>query len=80
MIGMVSMLGWFGGLWPRLALVGVGVAVLVAWRANDVHSIRQAERGRIAEKDRANVSKADAAARKSLAGSGGVRDPYARRD
>lgn len=77
---MISILGWFGGFWPRVALAAGALAVLVAWRANDVHQIRQAERGRIAEQDRRNVEKADRAATKSRTGSGGLLDPYARRD
>ena len=77
---MISILGWFGGLWPRVALVAGAVAVLVAWRAYDVHQIREAERDRIAKRDAANVSKANTAARKSVSGVGGVLDPYARRD
>jgi hypothetical protein len=77
---MISILSWFGGVWPRVALAAGAIAVLVAWRAHDVHQIREAERGRIAKQDAANVSKANSAAAKSRSATGGLLDPYARRD
>lgn len=77
---MISILGWFGGLWPRVALVAGALACLVWWRASDVSAIRAAERARIEAKDRANVTRAENAAAKSRTGSGGLLDPYARRD
>lgn len=80
MNAVLSIAGWLGGLWPRVALIAGAVAVLVAWRASDVSAIRAAERARIEAQDRANVSKADSAARKSRTGSSGVLDPYARAD
>ena len=77
---VLSIAGWLGGLWPRVALIAGAVAVLVAWRASDVSAIRAAERARIEAKDRAHVQRAETAGRKSLSGSGGVRDPYTRVD
>ena len=80
MNAVLSIAGWLGGLWPRVALIAGAVAVLVAWRASDVSAIRAAERARIEAKDRAHVQRAETAARKSVTGSSGVRDPYTRTD
>lgn len=77
---ILTALGWFGGFWPRVGLLAAALAAVVWWRAEDVSAIRAAERARIAEQDRNNVTKADSAARKSRSNSGGLLDPYARRD
>ena len=35
-----TVLGWFGGFWPRVGLIAVALASVVSWRAYDVHKQR----------------------------------------
>ena len=82
---VLGIAGWFGGLWPRVALIAGALAALVAWRAYDVskHEARGAAKAaaRIekATDNAANLGKR--AADKSITGGvRGQRDPTTRND
>jgi hypothetical protein len=81
MVVLMGAMRWL--LSPTGSLIA-GVVVLFGFWQVDRYSQRQkgasAALVRVQEADKRNVSKADDAARKSRAGSSGVRDPYLRSD
>jgi hypothetical protein len=78
---LARVFAWF--LTPTGTWIAGAVVLFGAWQGNNYYQRQKGASSalvRVQEADKRNVSKADDAARKSRAGSSGVRDPYLRSD